>query len=82
MGFIIYKSALKFSISDEIKDLGVFGPKIWTPISGWKMKIGGSNKDRLKGLEKFFQTKQEKIIPLSLEKKSGSPPLITYLMHG
>ena len=39
------------------------------------MKIGGSNKDRLKGLEKFFQTKQEKIIPLSLEKKVAPPPL-------
>ena len=37
------------------------------------MKIGGSNKDRLKGLEKFFQTKQEKIIPLSLEKKVAPP---------
>ena len=58
---------------------GVFGPKIWTPISGWKMKIGASNKDRFKGLEKFFQTKEEKINPLSLEKKWLPPPLIEIL---
>ena len=53
-GIITYNLTSKFFLSDEIPNLGVFGPQTWTPISQWNMKIGGSNKDQLKGLEKFF----------------------------
>ena len=52
----------------------VFGPKILTPISQWKMVIGGSNKDQLKDLEKLFPNLPKTKISLSPEKK-WSPPL-------
>ena len=66
---------LQFDInffSDEIQKLGGFGPQIWTPISQSKIKKGGSNKDQIKGLQKFFQNMPKKI---SFSSEKSGPPL-------
>ena len=79
VGFNIYNLASNIFVSDEIKNSGVFGPKIWTPISQWKMIIGGSNKDQRKDPEMFFPNMPKKNISLSAEKKVVTPLNIRHL---